>query len=540
MIIMPTAMAQAQAFSPSAQYLVIDLSGGPDTARYPVEYTNQPPDMDFDTCRTKELWLRLIPAGTFMLGSPSDEMGRGKDEDLHQVTLTQPFYIGIFEITQRQYELVMGNNPSDFRGAMRPVTKLSYNTLRGSSAGAQWPANNDVDATSFFGRLRAKTALLADLPTEAQWEYACRAGTTTALNSGKNLTHTTRCPNVAEVARYKHNRDDGKGGYADHNTKVGVYRPNAYGLYDMHGNAWEYCLDWYAERLGTAPVIDPRGPPSGTKRAQRGGGCNDTDDAFRSRSSIRSSYATPSSTGDHSSFRMVVLPNPGQAVVQANLPPPPVPPVNPPPVQPRVPVERADVEKPKGTTIRSTFRINMVRGVLQESGLASRARLGDEVVFSVISETDKDRSPQPDSAWIIESAEFLEDHSLRARSGGSPLRAEGRFVFLYYTVENTQQSDFYTGAPVLVDSRDRRFFPVGETLGSKMASYIPEGRFLFSEDKVSPGFTKSFCAVFDVPANSTLKHAEIFPVRGANNFVVSIRKGTIKGKIVDLTPASGK
>ena len=143
MIIMPTAMAQAQAFSPAAQYLVIDLSGGPDTARYPVEYTNQPPDLDFDTCRTKELWLRLIPAGTFMLGSPSDEMGRGKDEDLHQVTLTQPFYIGIFEVTQRQYDLVMGNNPSDFKGAMRPVTKLSYNTLRGSSAGAQWPANND-------------------------------------------------------------------------------------------------------------------------------------------------------------------------------------------------------------------------------------------------------------------------------------------------------------------------------------------------------------------------------------------------------------
>ena len=540
-----TVTAMAQAFSASAQYLVIDLSGGPDAAKYPVQYVNEPPDVDFDSCRTKEIWLRLIPAGTFMMGSPASELGRGNDEDYHQVTLTKPFYIGVFEVTQRQYELVMGKNPSEFKGSMRPVTSLSYNMLRGSSAGAQWPANNDVDASSFFGVLRAKTALLADLPTEAQWEYACRAGTTTALNSRKNITDKTQCPNVAEVARYKHNRDDGKGNYTERTTKVGMYLPNAWGLYDMHGNAWEFCLDWYTERFGTDPVTDPKGPASGSKRAQRGGGCNNTDDAWRSRSSIRSSFATPSTEGDHSSFRVVVLPKSGQTVAQAKPPTPPPPsPVAPSDVF-RTPTDKgADKEKPKGMAVKVAFRIDTKRGTLQETGSSSRARPGDEIAISAISETDS--KLQPNSTWVIESAEMTEGPIRQARTdrGHSrlpPLATDGNFVLVYYTVENTtQHSDFYSSMPVLVDTKDRRFLPVGDPSEDKMPSYVPDGRLWFSRDKIAPGFTKPFCVIFEIPPNSTPKHVEIYPAGVAKGFTDAIRQGKAKGKAVDLTTALGK
>jgi len=305
------ATAQAQAFK--SQYMVIDLSGGPKAKKYPVSYETKPPDLDFDTCRTKELWLRLIPAGTFMMGSPDNELGRETgvgsgligNETLHQVTLTQPFYIGVFEVTQRQYELVMGTNPSQHKGNTRPVEQVSYDDLRGKEKGKQWPENNDVDDTSFFGVLRAKTGLLADLPTEAQWEYACRAGTTTALNSGKNLTDKDKCQNAAEVGRYG---NDGKGKFVEH-TKVGMYKPNAWGLYDMHGNVWEFCLDWPIGNLGTLPVTDPKGAESGSRPVVRGGGAYLVN---HFRSATRCWWFGSDRTHPNHGFRMVVLPSAGQ------------------------------------------------------------------------------------------------------------------------------------------------------------------------------------------------------------------------------------
>ncbi|MBR4675767.1 MAG: formylglycine-generating enzyme family protein [Victivallales bacterium] len=128
-----------------------------------------------------------------------------------------------------------------------------------------------MDGGSFFGVLRARTGLTFDLPTEAQWEYACRAGTTTALNSGENLTDAETCPNMNEVGRYKGNQNDGKGDYKEH-TKVGCYLPNAWGLYDCHGNVWEWCLDWYQSGWGKAVDTDPVGATSGSVRVLRGGG----------------------------------------------------------------------------------------------------------------------------------------------------------------------------------------------------------------------------------------------------------------------------
>ena len=127
-----------------------------------------------------------------------------------------------------------------------------------------------MDEGSFLYSLRARTGRSFDLPTEAQWECACRAGTATALNSGKNLTGPTTCTNMAEVGRYSGNQYDGKGSYNGSTTTVGSYLPNDRGLYDMHGNAEEWCLDWFGP-LSAAAATDPSGSPSGTLRTVRGG-----------------------------------------------------------------------------------------------------------------------------------------------------------------------------------------------------------------------------------------------------------------------------
>jgi len=273
---------------PKANYMIIDLSGELDAAIHPVRYSSSPPDLK-EKCRTTQLWLRRIPAGTFTMGSPPDEPGRYGNETQRQVTLTQDFYIGVFEVTQKQYELIMGANPSDrFTGqGMRPVEQVSYNMIRGAALGMQWPQNNDVDPRSFMGKLRAKTGKMFDLPTEAQWEYACRAGTTTALNSGKGAYHLSNsCPNMGELGRYKHNVKEGLGGETFGHTKVGMYEPNNWGLYDMHGNVWEWCLDWFISSPGTGSATDPKGPPLSDGRVIRGGSFG--SEARDCRSAIRS------------------------------------------------------------------------------------------------------------------------------------------------------------------------------------------------------------------------------------------------------------
>ena len=265
-------------------YLVVDLSGGPNAEKYPIRYSDVPPDITDDACRTTNLWLRLCLPGTFMMGSPTDEYGRettyagaySPKETLHEVVLTKPFYVGIFEFTQRQYALVMPSVPNiatSYKGDLRPMCYVSYDALRGSVSGAAWPQHSQVDPSSFFGVLRAKTGVLFDLPTEAQWEYACRAGTSTAFNDGTGATQNL----YGRVCRCNNNYTSQVNGYTyTYHTVVGQYLPNAWGLYDMHGNVTEWCLDKFAANLGNARVVDPNGPTSwistsGKFRVMRGG-----------------------------------------------------------------------------------------------------------------------------------------------------------------------------------------------------------------------------------------------------------------------------
>lgn len=300
---------EVQALPGTGLYLVVDLSGGTDAASCPVSYLGAEPQGGWtDEYKSSKLVLRRVPAGSFTTGSPADELGRHSGEIQHGVTISKPFYVGVFEVTQRQWELVTGTRPGYFANpscyATRPVERVSYYDVRGSSAGAGWPSSSAVDATSFLGRLRAKTGLDGfDLPTEAQWEYVCRAGTTTALNSGKNLANTGSDANMDAVGRYWYN---GGSGYsascttASGTAAVGSYAPNAWGLYDLHGNVWEWRLDWHGS-LSSAAAADPVGSASGSSRVLRGG-CwgRDADDC---RSATRNSIY-PSYRNYHGGFRL--------------------------------------------------------------------------------------------------------------------------------------------------------------------------------------------------------------------------------------------
>jgi len=187
------------------------------------------------------LRLNRIPAGEFIMGSPPNEQGRRNVENQRPVTVSKPFYMGIHPVTQEQYQAVMGANPSNFKegpdAKRRPVEQVSWN-----------------DAMEFCRRLSERTGRSVRLPTEAEWEYACRAGTATASSFGDTLQ-----PDQANFGQ-RHNGT----------TPVGTFPANAWGLFDMLGNVWEWCADWSGPLSG-GPVTDPKGPETGASRILRGG-----------------------------------------------------------------------------------------------------------------------------------------------------------------------------------------------------------------------------------------------------------------------------
>ena len=243
--------------------MVVDLSAANgEDAMYPVSYLDAMPEGGWtDEYKTTKLVLRRIEAGTFTMGNDTDSANPP-----HQVTLTKPYYIGVFEVTQKQYELVTGSNPAENKGDKLPIVQVSWNTIRGNSSTYNWPSTTTVDANSFMGRFQTRTGRAFDLPTDAQWEYACRAGTTTTYSYGDTVD--------GNYMWYGENS-------SNTTHEVGTKLPNGWGLYDMHGNVWDWCLDWYGNLSGSA--TDPVGPSSGTYRVGHGGSlCRSAEDGTSS------------------------------------------------------------------------------------------------------------------------------------------------------------------------------------------------------------------------------------------------------------------
>ena len=302
-------------------YLVADLSDGAaaNSERYypSVEFLPGGLLANEDYRKTR-LVMRRVPAGDvpWTMGSTAlmeSSWRNAQQEGTHLVTMTNDYYIGVFEVTQQQYLLVQPGgcaNYADSKGnvaagyftnenAMRPAEGMCYNEVRNAAVSTaadtnyDWP--NDPNPESFLGRLRTKTGLKFDLPTEAQWEFACRAGTGSGnWNDGSAIVGKESDANCDRLGRTKCNggkilsgstwNDPSREVSPDQGSAiVGSFEPNAWGLYDMHGNVWEYCLDWFEDDIlalssdGRAN-IDPANPQktlSGAavaNRSRRGGG----------------------------------------------------------------------------------------------------------------------------------------------------------------------------------------------------------------------------------------------------------------------------
>jgi uncharacterized protein (TIGR02996 family) len=252
---------------------LLSLSDGPDRGpledrlRALLEAGVRPPVPEL----TNSLGMRfaLIPPGRFMMGSPEEEEERYADEGpRHEVVLTRAFHLGVFPVTQEQYQIVMGDNPSSYRRKRGtktlPVECISFNDALGFCA-----ALGDLPGEKKAGRRYT-------LPTEAQWEFACRAGTSTPFYFGRSvnagLANLIGAYGNAPVVRA-----------LNHPTPVGKYPANAFGLYDMHGNVWEWCLDRYSNTAYRGgPRTDPTGPKRGRDRVLRGGGWSSRCDLARS------------------------------------------------------------------------------------------------------------------------------------------------------------------------------------------------------------------------------------------------------------------
>lgn len=225
--------------------------------------------------------FRFIKAGTFWMGSPEDEGGRSDDETLHQIILSKAFWLADTACTQALWQTVMGNNPAYFKGDQNPVEQVSWK-----------------DAQSFIQKLKQQiVGLSLRLPTEAEWEYACRAGTRTPFSFGANIS--------PEQANYDGNypyANAAKGLYRQKTVAVKSLPVNPWGLYEMHGNVWEWCEDGYAEYPSQA-ITGPSGASASAYRVLRGGSW----DAFGRylRSASRNLYA-PDNRNNNIGFRLAL------------------------------------------------------------------------------------------------------------------------------------------------------------------------------------------------------------------------------------------
>ena len=197
-----------------------------------------------------KLELALIPAGKFLMGSPENEKGRSRNEGpQHEVTISQPFYMGKYEVTTEQYVQIRSGNSSNNRNDTGPAKGVSWH-----------------EGLDFCNKLSARTGKTVRLPTEAEWEYACRGRTQTRFYTGD------RDEDLARAGWYGADKAIGNSGMGT--NRVGQKLANAFGLYDMHGNLWEWCSDWYDDKYyAESPKVDPQGPALGApkNRVLRGG-----------------------------------------------------------------------------------------------------------------------------------------------------------------------------------------------------------------------------------------------------------------------------
>ena len=246
----------------------------------PEDITVQvPAQVSSPTTKPSIEWVE-IPGGTFLMGSPANEPGRQGDEDQIQITIS-PFKMSKYEITFAQYDLFCEETgrakPKDntWGRENRPVINVNW-----------------VDADAFAKWLGCR------LPTEAEWEYACKAGSDTPFNTGNNLT--------ADQANYDGNypyNGNATGSYRQKTSPVGSFAPNAWGLYDMHGNVWEWCSNWYGD-YPNAPANNPQGPSEGQVKIYRGGSWG--SDAEVSRSAYRN-HLNPNNKSDFIGIRLVLV-----------------------------------------------------------------------------------------------------------------------------------------------------------------------------------------------------------------------------------------
>ncbi|MSQ94372.1 MAG: formylglycine-generating enzyme family protein [Gemmataceae bacterium] len=227
---------------------------------------------------TNSIGMMLVPIapGKFVMGSPENEVHRGSDELQHEVAITKPFHLGTYEVTQGEYAKILGNNPSFFAknggGKQRvgrkdtsshPVERVSWN-----------------DAVEFCKKLSAKEGKTYRLPTEAEWEYACRAGSKTVFHMGNDFNGNLG--NINGLAYSSYGKEEA-GPFYRVTVPCGEYKENKFHLFDMHGNAQEWCSDWYAaDYYKKSPKDDPPGPANGTERVLRGGAWPSSAKACRS------------------------------------------------------------------------------------------------------------------------------------------------------------------------------------------------------------------------------------------------------------------
>ncbi|MBQ3345307.1 MAG: formylglycine-generating enzyme family protein [Kiritimatiellae bacterium] len=241
-------------------YMVVHCAGKSNVTYY-VDAASVPGGVTNDLYKTKKMVMRKIPAVgvTWKMGSPSGESGRDDTfERLHDVTLTEDYYIGIYPVTQDQFNGLVGSAPGDcaFRGlsnsGMRPVENYSYYGLRGNGNGVCWAATNPSHrVSSTLLTMRNATGIKFDFPTDAQWEYACRAGTSSAYNDGTS--------SMDAVGWNSSNWANDPNCSSNETHVVGLLKPNAWGLYDMHGNVAEWVLDWHHAINTGAAETDPAG-----------------------------------------------------------------------------------------------------------------------------------------------------------------------------------------------------------------------------------------------------------------------------------------